>query len=163
MDIKKIYIDMDGVLADFDGGLLEFLGIEPRPQEDQPEDYQIRMWQAIRDYGHFYYDLKPMEGAIEAFIILYEKYGDACEILTGCPKDERGIIHAREDKIKWVRKYLSEKIKINLVLSRDKQLFAKGKEYILIDDYNLNLSQWRAAGGTEIAFTSWDDVLRRLL
>ena len=53
MDIKKIYIDMDGVLADFDGGLLEFLGIEPRPQEDQPEDYQIRMWQAIKDYGHF--------------------------------------------------------------------------------------------------------------
>lgn len=36
MIINKIYVDMDGVLADFDDGLRRLCGIEPMPQGNQP-------------------------------------------------------------------------------------------------------------------------------
>ena len=150
---------MDGVLADFDGGLKKLLNIEPVTQDSPEEDDGEKMWSSVRDYGHFYLDLDPMEGAIEAFKLLYEKYGDACEILTGCPKEKRGIIHAREDKVAWVKKYLSENVKINLVLREEKKNYVTGKDCILIDDYKKNTDEWTQAGGTAILFTNWKDAV----
>ena len=35
MTIRKIYLDMDGVLADFDSGVRELCGIEPPPQDER--------------------------------------------------------------------------------------------------------------------------------
>ncbi len=154
---------MDGVLADFDEGLRKFLNMEPEPQGHQTDEVQNKMWEGIRDHGHFYRDLDVMEGAVEAFKMIYEKYGDACEILTGCPKEKRGIIHAREDKVEWVRKYLSETVKINLVLRAEKQAFVTGRDCILIDDYKINTDEWEEAGGTAILFTNWKDTIEEIL
>lgn len=162
MEIKKIYIDMDGVLADFDEGLRQFFNMEPEPQGHQTDEGQGKMWEEIKEYGHFYFDLPPIEGAIEAFKLIYEKYGDACEILTGIPKEKRGIVHAKEDKVNWVRKYLSEDIKVNLVLRKEKQQFVTGKDCVLIDDYRINATEWTDAGGTAILFETWEDVLEKL-
>lgn len=159
MEVKKIYFDMDGVLADFDDGLRRLLNMEPQPQEHQTDEIQNKMWADIRDYGHFYMDLNPMEGAVEAFKILYEKYGSACEILTGCPKEKRGIVFAREDKVAWIRKYFSKTVKINLVLREEKQNYVTGRDCILVDDYKKNTDEWVEAGGTAILFTNWKDVV----
>ena len=115
MEIKKIYFDMDGVLADFDRGVIELCGLEPLDQGISDSREEI-MWNGIREVGHFYDKLEIMPGAKEMFDELYEKYGDACEILTGIPKPSRRITGAGEDKLNWVRRMLSEKIKVNIVL-----------------------------------------------
>lgn len=163
MEVKKIYFDMDGVLADFNGGLRTLLKMEPQPQEHQTDEVQNEMWEGIKDYGHFYRDLSPIDGAVEAFKALYDKYGDACEILTGCPKEKRGIIYAREDKVEWIRKYFSKTVKINLVLREEKQKYVTGKDCVLIDDYKINTDEWTEAGGTAILFTNWNDVLKEIM
>jgi 5'(3')-deoxyribonucleotidase len=162
MEIKKIYFDMDGVLADFDNGVRELLHLEPMPQGFQKDEYQTAMWTKMKEYGHFYRDLKPLPHALESFAQIYSDYGDRCEILTGVPKPKRGIIYAGDDKVNWVHKYLSEKVRINLVLRKEKLLSCLGKEYILIDDYGITVKEWNSLGGTGILHTDWDSTEKAL-
>ena len=81
MIIQKIFIDMDGVLADFNRGLSELLNVTPMPQENQPMHWQEEMWSAISEYARFYRDLEPVSGAVEGFNQLFSRYGDRVEIL----------------------------------------------------------------------------------
>ena len=85
MKVKKIYFDMDGVLADFERGVREICCLEPIPQDAKNNDSQaeVEMWEAIRKAGNFYDRLELMPGAKEMFDAVYGKYGDKCEILTG--------------------------------------------------------------------------------
>lgn len=65
MEVKKIYFDMDGVLADFAGGVRELCGMEPVSQNAKNKDSseEDRMWKAIKDAGHFYDKLEILPGA----------------------------------------------------------------------------------------------------
>ena len=108
MEIKKIYFDMDGVLADFDRGVRELCNMEPLKQsENQPEGYDDLLWSKVREAGHFYDKLEIVPGSKELFDYVYSRFGDKCEILTGIPKPRRGITTAGDDKINWVRRLLS--------------------------------------------------------
>ena len=163
MEIKKIYFDMDGVLADFDRGCRELCGMEPTPQGD---DWKLGMddpmWAKIREVENYYDKLELMPGAEKMFRTLYEKYGDKCEILTGIPKPKRGILTAGEDKTKWAHRLLSEDLVVNIVFREDKPNYCTGKDCILIDDLEKNIEAWEACGGTGIQFTNADEVLERI-
>ena len=161
--VKKIFFDMDGVLADFDRGVKELCGLEPCSQGDdwQPGD-DDEMWSRIREVGHYYDKLELMPGAKEMFDVIYGKYKDRCEILTGIPKPKRGIPTAGEDKIKWMRRMLSEDIVVNIVIREQKPEFCTGKDCILIDDLEGNIKEWEAEGGTGIRHVSPEETLRQL-
>ena len=163
MEIKKIYFDMDGVLADFDRGTKELANFENISQnEKRPKDFDDKLWEALKKVPHFYWQLEPMPGAIELFRQIYEEFGDKCEILTGIPKPERGIVTAKEDKEKWVAKYLSEDVKVHAVLRKDKVNYCTGKDCILIDDYLKNVNEWEKNGGTGIAFENSEQAMAAL-
>jgi len=99
MTVSKIYFDMDGVLADFDKGVNELCHMKATSQNKNPDkEYDDLMWEAIRKIDHFYDRLDLMPGAKEMFDLLYVKYGDKCEILTGIPRKDRGIDTAAEDR-----------------------------------------------------------------
>ncbi len=98
--IEKIYFDMDGVLADFDGGVTNLCGLRSLAQgEHRSKEEDDQMWEKIRKVPHFYDKLDPMPGAVELFNEIYGKYGDKCEILTGIPKPKRGILTAGDDNL----------------------------------------------------------------
>lgn len=163
MEIKKIYIDMDGVLADFDRGVVELAGGEIRFDESgRPTNIGSEMWEKVRKVDHFYDKLKYMPGAKEMFDSIYAEYGDKCEILTGIPKPKRGIVNAKEDKIKWAGRMLSEKLIVNAVYKEEKKLFCTGRDCILIDDLRINIDNWENAGGTGILYSSAEETLKRL-
>ena len=163
MDIKKIYFDMDGVLADFDRGVRELCNMDPLPQsEDQPVGYDDELWSKVREAGHFYDKLEIIPGSKELFDYVYNKYGDKCEILTGVPKPRRDITTAGDDKISWVRRLLSKNIKVNIVWREDKPDYCTGKDCILIDDYELNIREWENCGGTGLLFTDAFNVLKMI-
>ena len=163
MEIKKIYFDMDGVLADFDRGIIELCHMEPRdqyaPQDPARDD---AMWTAIKEVGHYYDKLELMPGAKEMFDAVYGRYGDKCEILTGIPKPKRHIDTAAEDKIAWVRRLLSDQVKIHTVFRQDKTDYCTGPDCVLIDDYKINIDEWTAMGGTGILNTSAEHTLEIL-
>ena len=152
MEVKKIYFDMDGVLADFERGVREICHLEPISQNAKNNDSQEeeKMWEGIRLAGNFYDRLEFMPGAKELFDEVYGKYGDKCEILTGIPKPKRGVVTAGEDKKSWVKRLLSEDIKVNIVYREQKPQFCTGKDCILIDDLGKNIREWEASGGTGI-------------
>ena len=159
MDVKKIYLDMDGVLADFDRGVQEFCGMKCIPQGQRSSGEDKVMWNAIRDVGHFYDKLELMPGAKEMFELIYERFGDRCEILTGIPKPKHGITTAGEDKISWVRRLLSKDIVVNIVFREMKPQYCTGKDCVLIDDLDKNIMAWESCGGTGILHRSAEETI----
>ncbi len=164
MNIEKIYFDMDGVLADFDRGVIELCGLTPLSQNSGECDKEKddAMWAEIKKVEHFYDVLELMPGAKEMFDALRDKYGDKCEILTGIPKPKRGITDAAEDKIRWVRRLLSEDIVVNIVFSEEKPRYCTGKDCILIDDRVDNVRDWNEMGGTGILHVSAAETMEKL-
>ena len=160
--VEKIYFDMDGVLADFERGFRELCGFEPIKQGARDPKKEDLMWESARLVGHFYDKLMPMSGALDMFQKIYEKYGDKCEILTGIPKPRRGITTAGEDKISWVHRYLSKDIVVHIVFREEKKNYAKGKGFILIDDYEKNIREWTEYGSTGILHISAEATIDEL-
>ncbi len=163
MKVSRIYFDMDGVLADFNRGVWELCGIRAQAQDGKPDPEQDeRMWEAIRDTDHFYDRLELMPGAKEMFDAVYGAYGDRCGILTGIPRESRGIITAEQDKRNWTRRVLSENVKVDAVCRKHKKLYCTGPDCILIDDREKNIREWQEAGGTGILFVSAEDTMQKL-
>ena len=163
MTYNRIFIDMDGVLADFDGGVETLCHIKPIPQDGvRPDDYDDKLWEAVKQIPHFYDVLSPLPGAVEMFEAGYNAYGDRCEILTGVPKPKRNIPEAGQDKIDWAREYLNDKVVVNTVLREEKTNYCFGPEYILIDDYTKNGLEWQKKGGTVINHSSSEDTIEQL-
>lgn len=162
MKIEKIYFDMDGVLADFDRGMEELCLMKKQKQGEPGTKSDDELWDAIRSVDNFYDRLQPVSGAVEMFKAIYSVYGDRCEILSAVPKPHRNILTAREDKIKWVRRLLSDQVVINLVYRAEKQEFVKDEGSILIDDYQINIDEWNEAGGTGILFESAKEATSRV-
>ena len=142
--VEKIYVDMDGVLTDFWGGLKEMCG-------DIDDSDMDNVWNAMRSIEHFYLKLKPIKGSIEMINSLVNKYKDKVEILSSIPTEKKGIKYAEEDKRNWVKEHIGD-IKVNICYRKEKASFAKNKGCILIDDYIRNVDEWNANGGTGILF-----------
>ena len=164
MKAGKIYFDMDGVLADFERGVKELCGMEPLSQNGDRRDPEQddRMWEKIRETDHFYDRLELMPGAKELFDAVYGKYGDRCEILTGIPKEKRRIVTAKQDKISWMKRMLSESVAVNVCYRAEKIEKCTGPEAVLIDDMRKNIDEWKGAGGTGILHVSAEETLREL-
>lgn len=145
-NVSMIYFDMDGVLADFKRGVKENLKLNPEVSDEI-------MWSKMKEYPHFYYDLLPIPEGVELFQKVQSIFGNnKVQILSAYPKPIRGIVDAIDDKRRWVKKYFDDNIKVNLVLREDKKRFCHSIGDILIDDYEKNIIEWDAAGGTSILF-----------
>lgn len=157
--VSKIYFDLDGVLADFDRGVIELAGFDRNGASANSDIKDDDMWKAIARVPNFYDKLELMPGAKEMFGSIYGKYGDKVEILTGIPKPKRNITTASEDKTNWVHRLLGDEIKVNTVLREEKKNYCTGVDCILIDDLEKNISEWEAYGGTGILFSNASDML----
>ena len=161
--VKKIYFDMDGVLADFDRGARELCHMEPSPQnEGWYPGIDDPMWEKAKTIDHFYDQLELMPGAKELFDLVRNKYGDRCEILSGIPKPKRGLLTSAEDKKAWVHRLLSPDIVVNTVLREEKPDYCTGKDCILIDDLVRNINEWEAEGGTGVLYEGAENTMNKL-
>ena len=161
MEVRKIYFDMDGVLADFERGVRELCGMEA-PPHGGPKELDDKMWEGIREVEHFYDKLELMPGAEKMFNEIRKKYGDKVEILTGVPKPKRNIPTAGDDKKEWVKRLLGKDVVVNVVLREDKQKYCKDDDCILIDDLDKNIREWEAMGGIGIRHRSAEETLAEL-
>lgn len=161
MKYNKIYFDLDGVLADFDKGVRELCGIDLTTSE-RTEELDNLMWEKIKGINNFYNKLDLIDNASELFNLVFNKYKDNCEVLTGVPKAKRGIMTACKDKETWSRRMLSKDVKVNTVYKEDKKFFCTGKECVLIDDTEKNIEEWESFGGTGVLFTTVNDTIEKL-
>lgn len=135
-----LYIDLDGVMADFDKSFPEIFGMDHRSMADDD------MWMKINSHASFFRDLPPMEGAVEFFLSVAHLNP---VILTACPRSN--YAHVARQKREWVREHLSETCLILPVMGgRHKPLFMHQRGDILIDDMEKNCKAWAEAGGNPI-------------
>lgn len=173
-----VYFDMDGVLADFDGGIRTLCGLEPKPQGSGGPGWDDEMFAAIRAVGHFYRKLPPLEPALALLLEVLEALGpDNTAILTGVPKPKRGVPEAAEDKKAWIEEHLARAwtakhgasggaapaLAVHTVLRREKMRFAASREHILVDDFAANIREWEEAGGRGILHADAEDTRKRLV
>lgn len=149
----KIFVDMDGVLADFDRHYAATIG----PLPDRSDPARDVDWSKINDV-EFFAGMPPMPDAFELWDYVGHLYGGAI-ILTGCPTTGRA--QAERNKREWVSRHLGFSIEVRTVLSKEKsQHCAPGD--ILIDDWEKYRPLWEAKGGVWITHTSANNTINRL-
>ena len=146
----KIYCDMDGVLADFESGYEELTGIDLRGEFQKGDDF----WDPISEKGvGFWAGLKWMPDGQELWDYLKPYKPD----LLSAPSREQS---SRIGKHVWV-KHKIPGTKLILRYAKQKQELAT-PESILIDDRQVNIDQWEAAGGIGILHTSTANTIQQL-
>ncbi|MBR5154456.1 MAG: hypothetical protein IKW58_01890 [Alphaproteobacteria bacterium] len=145
-----IFLDMDGVLVDFDGEFERKHGILPYKLPRQ------ELWQIVLDTKDYWVDLPKLSDADELVSYL-SKFG--FKILTGLP--QYGFDKAEKEKKMWLDKHYGIKEGVICCLSKDKQIYGKEGD-ILIDDRAPNIERWVEMGGIGILHTSTEDTIKRL-
>ena len=157
-DKVRIYLDMDGVICNFPEKLQSIFGTSDY-EELRHTVGTDKLWKELGQVDHLFLNLNPMPNYKTLFNYLqslYDKgYVDEFEILTSLPHPTDKLHTAKQDKIDWVRKYLSKDIPVNTVIGgTEKAKYVKSKNDILVDDLTRNIEAWNKAGGTGIHFTN---------
>ena len=146
----KIYCDMDGVLADFESGYEELTGVDLKGEFKKGDDF----WDPIKVAGvGFWAGLKWMPDGQRLWA--YLKPFDPK--LLSAPSREQS---SRIGKAVWV-KHKIPGTKLILRYAKQKQELAT-PDSILIDDRQVNIDQWEAAGGIGILHTSTANTIEQL-
>lgn len=148
-----IFVDMDGVLADFDGHYQALFGYRPTrwPERENVD------WSKIRAVGNFYRTLPLLEGANELLAAIRPR---PHSILTGVPGS---VDTSSNQKIDWARDTLSPHVP-PVICCRSREKCKHGKPGdILIDDYLKYKDLWTDMGGIFIHHTSAAESIRQLL
>lgn len=160
--MNTIYLDMDGVLANFDKQIVALFG---KHFYEIGQDSQDR-WNIISDRcDTIYRHLEKMPDADElvaGVFALAIQYRQSVGILTAIPKFGH-VPNAITHKRLWVQeRYPVLNLNFNTgPYAVNKQMHAKEHD-VLIDDSELNIPQWNAAGGFGILHTSAADSLTKL-
>ena len=141
--MRRLYLDMDGVLADFDSHFPACFNCD---HYDMPKK---EMWRHIYGKEDFFSTIPPFLGAREFVIETIKIAGHMPPILTACPSSN--YHHVAKQKRLWVRNMISPLVEVLPVNgSESKPLFMHAEGDVLIDDWGKNCEAWEAAGGVAI-------------
>lgn len=145
---RRLFLDLDGVLADFDRGVEAVTGRRPEALR-VPE-----MWRALSRAPAFFETLHWMHDAERLWRFCAPH---APTILTGLPLGA----WAPEQKRRWVARMLGAHVPVITCMSRDKPRHA-GPGRVLVDDRAAARAGWEAAGGVFVHHTGADASIAAL-
>lgn len=139
--MKQLYLDLDGVMADFDQHFFDTFG------QRSSAVTKKEMWSLIYDTPNFFSTIPPMEGALEAWGSWLHWYEPI--VLTSAGSSNYS--HVAVQKREWVRKHLGRGVQVVPVADGlHKPLVMRDAGDILIDDWGKNVEAWELAGGKGI-------------
>ena len=136
---RQLYLDCDGVLADFDKAATAVLGMRPRRFEER---YGLkRFWSRLASAPDFYADLDLMPDAME----LYRAVASLSpRILTGLPRGN----WAEPQKRRWAERWFPGVEVITTMAALKREHCHPGDA--LVDDRDKHRHLWEAEGGVFI-------------
>jgi len=138
----EIYVDMDGVLADFFGEWTKSQGVSNWKDIKDP----MKAIGDIKSIEDFWLKLPVLPQAKNLLQLIKKVKGSYSICTSPLADDPRSEPHKRE----WVKKNLSFFPPKEVIVTHNKPQFAKQKDgtpNILIDDYGVNIRAWEEAGG----------------
>jgi hypothetical protein len=161
---KTIYIDMDGVVADFETLARAQLSDLALTADDQGR-FPDTAWQEIVSNPRFYRDLPEMPRArdlMDLAMRFRDSLGYELRMLTAIPR-HNDVAWCFWDKFCWMQARWPEIPVFFGPYSQDKQLHCGGPGDILVDDRLSNCEEWQAQGGRAIRVTrEYEQALREL-
>lgn len=153
--MTTLYLDLDGVFADFYKGARELTG--------HAHELDVHSsWIAIDQVDNFFWKLDPLPGAKEFFDEIVGRSKYPVKILTALPRLTGKLYTAVNDKTSWVRKHLGQ-IQVNCAPGwKGKAAFAIYKDTVLVDDMRRNIDHWRKAGSVGVHHTDQCATIRTL-
>lgn len=147
--MRQLYLDMDGVLADFDEGYYRAFGYRPSKEKDDVD------WARVRRLPGFYRNLPPMPD-FEALFNFAARHQPI--VLTGIPSS---IPEAAENKRSWVRWHMGAHIRVICCRSADKCTYCLPGD-VLVDDWEKHRDAWLGAEGVWITHRDADSTIAHL-
>ena len=138
---SEIYVDMDGVLADFFGAWKKLVGKDWREIKDLDGALQ-----RIRDKDDFWLNIPVTPNAMNLLSLVKQLKGSYNILSAPLPNDPKSEPHKRQ----WIEKNLSAFPPSKVIITSNKSVHATqpdGTPNILIDDFGKNIAKWEAAGG----------------
>ena len=163
MDQKKLptlYIDMDGVVADFNGFASTVLH---EPVDFATEKWTPEQWEKLRNHPCLYKYLPKTPQADEVIALarrFRKELGWEVYMLTAVPK-ANDVPDAFSDKIHWMlRHYPDIAVRFGPFAKNKKDHCEPGD--VLFDDRPSNCEEWRQSGGRAILAKDADRALEEL-
>lgn len=158
MKKPEVYLDMDGVLADFFTEYAKLAGIKNGNYRDIPPAKTDPTLQKMVGTD-FFARLPKFPSADDLVSLVVSTYGH----YHICSSPLRGDHDNSEVQKKvWIQKHLNPQ-PVDIVITPQKAKWAKQKDgtpNILIDDRGSNISSWEAAGGIGIKYQADEDSLQ---
>ncbi len=145
---KKCFLDMDGVLADFDRQAGDLKKINDR----------WAFWEEVAKHKDFWLEMPLMPKALELFSFLCKHFEVIIlsKVPTKACKEYQNQV--AQDKEAWIRKYISKDIKV--ITANDKKgPYLTCCEDILVDDRECNIQNWQEHGGIGILYQNYEQFL----
>lgn len=150
--MRHLFLDCDGVLADFDFAARQLFGMESRAAEEKLGSKEF--WRRIRTSGDFYRRLPLVADANELYRAVAHLKPT---ILTGCPRGQ----WSQPQKIAWADEYFPG-VPIITCASREKFRHMAHPGDVLVDDYLRYKDLWEQAGGIFVLHTTAKDSICKL-
>ena len=158
-----VYLDMDGVMADFFGGVEKMYGVEHWKQLTNDKTKDLKKEVIDRITGTNFFATLPKFETADALIDMVKKFtGGKFSINTSPLRGD----HANSAKHKktWISNHIEQPDEI--VVTGRKESYAvdkgTGTPNILIDDRPINIQKWQAAGGYGILYQANRDSLDKV-
>ena len=158
-----VYIDMDGVLADFFGGVEKLYGVGHWKELNADNKLDLKQEVINRISGtDFFATLPKFESSGELISMIKEFTGGNFSINTSPLRGD----HENSSKYKklWIQNNIEQPDEI--IITGRKESYAKdkasGTPNILIDDRPVNIERWQGAGGYGILYQANRDPLSKV-
>jgi hypothetical protein len=149
--LRQLFLDCDGVLADFEAGTIDMLGMTPAAFEKRHGKQAF--WREVSRTKDFYFRLPLMADARRLFDAV--AHLDPI-ILTGLPIGN----WAAPQKVRWAELHFPG-THIITCMARDKYRHMKGAD-VLVDDRADHRDKWEEAGGVFVHHQDARTSLNRL-
>jgi len=158
-----VYLDMDGVLADFFGGVEKMYGVQHWKQLTNDKTKDLKSEVINRITGTDFFATLPKFQSADALIDMVKKFtGGKFSINTSPLRGDH------ENSAKYKKIWISNNIEQpdEIVVTGRKESYAKdkasGTPNILIDDRPVNVERWQGAGGYGILYQANRDSLTKV-
>ncbi len=158
-----VYLDMDGVLADFFGGVEFLYGVEHWKELTNDKTKDLKKQVIDRITGTDFFAVLPKFPTADALIELVKKFTGGKFSINTSPLRGDHANSAKHKKV-WIGNNIEQPDEV--VVTGRKESYAKNKASgtpnILIDDRPVNIQKWQAAGGYGILYQANRDSLEKV-